>query len=968
MSFNIGTVFNRLALLLLLCTIAMPASAQRITTTASDGDNGAAGTDADPGTDGGDGTLGTAITDFINGIGELYRGLAAGNGGSGGNGGNAISDGFDGGDGGNGAMGGTASGSIRSEGSGRSVADLNIIAGNGGDGGAGGQAMGTGIDGSGGNGGDGGIAIADAQGAIAISTDGEARAALTVIAGNGGNALSGNGLGGAGQDASLIDITASAFGVTEANSLAEAQSGSGGDGVGTGNGGHGGNAVLRNAVDATVDPGGEISLSQTIFAGSGGHAQAGLAGDGGSSTNELTRSVDATAANFNFYSNAGGGGSRNHSSGLSGNGGNAAIEANISQSGDLYHYSETRAGAAGNAAGGASGGLGGNVTATTVLETISGMIDSYDVAWAGDGGWIDSGLGVGGTGGVAQLQLSATTSSGSDVSMEGYAFGGEGGLAFGDINGSGGNGGTAGGTVSATTTTGSASAYGYYQGGGGGDVIGGTGNSGNGASVEVLNQVTAHSTDVNGDTFVEQSVYGGDAGNVGYQSNLGSGAIGSAGSAKGTLSANNDNIDSTLWSYAYGGSGGDRNHTSGVAGDGASGESSVVLSNTGAATALASAGGGYGGTGTAGATGGQGASGAADATATSTNAESYAYAYGFGGDGGQTVDGSEMGGNAYDASASASSLATSQALGQYAEAYSEAIGGFGYGFDSRYLSSRSGIAVAEATAITNQGDAYSVSSAEGRIAQAKATGDGLTGTVDATAKTVRGELGVSNDDVIQIRSQITADVHGLTSVETIVANDGTTNFTSNANVFSIIEVTSTAVSSPMASLVSLSSGELAPASEAMPLSAQDSLVISGQIGASHPTNVLTSVNAMISTTLDFKDVVDASRASIQWSSFNTTGNGFDTMEVVIGTQLSDHQWNFANASEAETFFANELVLDELSDADRSLTMQINWSSSDINNSFGLGFSTTVTAIPEPSAALLLCVATISGGLCRRRSR
>ncbi|MDM4017944.1 beta strand repeat-containing protein [Roseiconus lacunae] len=956
----------RVCVVLLVCVCASNSFGQRVTTQADDGTDGVNGASLDPGQVGTDGGIGASISEAIDAIGELYRGLVAGNGGRGGDGGNALSETFDGGSGGRGGNGGDASGSIRSEGTGRIVADLQISAGNGGDGGIGGFGVGTGADGLAGDGGDGGIATALADGAIAISSDGRARAALTVIGGSGGDALAGNANGGSGQDASIIGVKSSAIGITGADSLVEVQGGNGGNGIGTGNGGRGGNGTLQDAISVSVQESGDVNITQTIYAGAGGNAQAGIAGLGGQAINEFSKNLDAAEAAVSLYSFAGSGGSRDDNTGTSGNGGDASSKIVSTQTGTLFTYSETRGGESGDGVGGSDGGQGGDASAMTDLVTTDGMIDAYDVAWGGSGGWIRSGTGTGGKGGQATIDLSATTSGSDDVTLQGHAFGGDGGLAFDEVGGTGGDGATAGGSVSATTVEGLANAYGYFQGGSGGDVIGGNGNSGDGASVEIINQVTAQSLSSTGQTFVEQIVQGGDSGDVGYQSDFGTGNIGAAGDAMSSLSANNDNSDSTLWGFAYGGQGGDRVNSSGVGGSGAEASSSVILRNTGTASTYAYAGGGWGGDGVAGAIGGQGGRGIADASSVSENAEAFAESFAYGGDAGFAIDSEASGGNAFEASALSNASAMTLGIGQYAEAYAEAIGGFGLGENDRYLSSRSGVANSEATATTNQGEAYAFSSAEGRQAIARSTGEGVSGFVTATAETVRGALGDENDDPVQVWTQISADVKGITSVEASVLSDGTIGSGSTADAFSIVDVSAFY---PDQSGVIDESGLLA--SSALVASSQLTTestvkVVRGLIGGEYGSVALGVIDTSIETTLQFNDSQESSNVLIAWESFEATGNGFDSMMVTIGSSMGDQEWSFSNLAEAQLFFSQAIEFSEITEVNPTLTMQLSWSSSGVGDGFSLGYAATVSAIPEPSTTWGLYLSSLV--LISRRKR
>ena len=82
----IRMMIRSLAILIVLI-LSSHAFGQRVTTKADDGVNGVAGADSDPGQAGGDGSIGMSISEIISAVGELYRGLAAGNGGAGGTGG-----------------------------------------------------------------------------------------------------------------------------------------------------------------------------------------------------------------------------------------------------------------------------------------------------------------------------------------------------------------------------------------------------------------------------------------------------------------------------------------------------------------------------------------------------------------------------------------------------------------------------------------------------------------------------------------------------------------------------------------------------------------------------------------------------------------------------------------------------------------------------------------------------------------
>jgi len=117
-----------------------------------------------------------------------------------------------------------------------------------------------------------------------LAAGGQANAAATAVAGNGGAA---NGAGFTAGSGAGAAVAATATGVTDASAIANATSGSGGAGSAGAAGGDGGLESLINAVSGTTQDG-ALTLQQTATGGGGGGSDNGIAGRGGDAKSELT--------------------------------------------------------------------------------------------------------------------------------------------------------------------------------------------------------------------------------------------------------------------------------------------------------------------------------------------------------------------------------------------------------------------------------------------------------------------------------------------------------------------------------------------------------------------------------------------------------------------------------------------------------------------------------------------------------
>jgi len=116
-------------------------------------------------------------------------------------------------------------------------------------------------------------------------------------------------------------------------------------------------------------------------------------------------------------------------------------------------------------------------------------------------------------------------------------------------------------------------------------------------------------------------------------------------------------------------------------------------------------------------------------------------------------------------------------------------------------------------------------------------------------------------------------------------------------------------------------------------------------------------------------MLDSNRAFISFFGFEPIGNAFETLSLSLATTDFSQSWSFNTVSEAETFFSDHPIsLGNLSGTSDRLTMQLDWTSSTANHGFSANYAFSATAVPEPSAIILLTAGTITGfGLrCRKR--
>ena len=318
--------------------------------------------------------------------------------------------------------------------------------------------------------------------------------------------------------------------------FADVTGGNGGDSV-SGNGGAGASVTLINAISASIDPNGSISLAQNATAGSGGatggNGQAGMAGTADS---EFTISRSAASLEVVTMATGGDGG------GLAPSIGGPVLNAQI-------------------------GGMAtANVDVTNPAQ--NGAVVAGAGATGGDGGF-GFGPANGGTGGAAEA--SATGAGvGPDslflgVNVSASAVGGNGGMADGIGTTPGSTSGGTGGTATATAS--GSSAYILHLsvgavGGSGGDGENGA-NGGRGADVDLVNPVNGSTS---GEFDLGFGAVGGGGGNA-----LDSGAAGLAGNANAVLSMNqaSSTIQSTQITamvVAQGGFGGNGTMQDGAAG------------------------------------------------------------------------------------------------------------------------------------------------------------------------------------------------------------------------------------------------------------------------------------------------------------------------------------------------------------------------------------------------------------------
>ncbi|EGF27373.1 hypothetical protein RBWH47_01544 [Rhodopirellula baltica WH47] len=875
--------------------------------------------------------------------------MRGGDGGSGGSGGSAIGSGFPGGDGGRGGDGGTASVSVSASGPGEMDAFVNAAGGHGGVGGDPGLGGSASNDGNGGRGGNGGNASLDPAGVTVTSTSDRSDAVVLLFGGRGGDASALGGTGGDGGSVSVTDSQVVATSPTDSRALLDVNGGDGGRAFGNGASGRGGDAIAINAVKATSDSTGVTSLSQAAYGGFAGSVENGTVGDAGSAFNRLEHTSDSDYLRAILTTEAGVGGDRNSATGVAGAGADATSIGSFVNSGDIGADNEFRSGDGGTGLGGASGGNAGDAFGDLQVQSNTASVDAFVSAIGGEGGSVSGGLGRAGNGGNVESNVIATAETGAFVfsSVEG----GTGGFVASGSDASGGDGGTVTGSVHAVTATGTASAEGFFTGGSGSSARA-NGDGGNGASISIDNLVTATSNSASGDSSV---LIVADAG-TGGDAQQGTSGIG--GDAVARSSAVHADADSAVEIESYGGNGGGRDNVSGLAGRGGNATADVSLTNDGTATGTVGAYAGYGGSGTGGAMGAGGADAIGSSSVISRDSNAQANTYAFGGDGGSTESEPVQGGLGGDSIATA--YAQADAVDQVASSYAESVAGYSVSDTNAVVAARSGRANANATSVALQGSASSDAIADGRVASAIATAEGLSGNARAITSTAGATFASETSDVLRIGSNsVSANVGSRTRVDSFSAADGTMWSEAeidNSNAFSMLTL------SPS---VSLAQPELAGQANINAAFGDNDPIGIGVFGGNYPSSGTGLHSFTTNIELQFSDLTySGDEAFIGFYDFTSNGLGFEELMLSISTDSFSNAWSFTDLATASTFFTDNVIsLGAISGNQESLLMQLDWSSSRINDGFSASYA--ITAVPEPSSCLAILVAFVAVNLRRR---